>query len=256
MPNSWEDRFPNPHTRPDLDDELIKKVRRDSKEIFGTDPLEEDIPFLEYIERLRAKQTTPEFQAIAAERRAEDEAHKARQLEADQRRQMERLSPFHVDAVRVGCNRELRPITTTDIQRKVLEQWDGVTSMFLLGQTLIGKTYTATWCAMRAIRAGKSAASVTATRVADSTFDGLLQLRSVGLLVLDQLHTLRSPSGREMPAWKVSPVIDLIDYRYEHKLTTIGAGTIAPEAMVDLLGEDVKRRFPVRISSKITQVRP
>jgi hypothetical protein len=58
-----------------------------------------------------------------------------------------------------------------------------------------------------------------------------------------------------MPAWQVAPVIDLIDYRYQQKRIIIAAGTIAPKFMVGLLGEDVKRRFPLRLASDSIHVR-
>ena len=254
MPKSWEQRYPNPHTRPDPDDELTKKTRGDAKRFLGKDALEEEIDFPAYLAELRRQHTTPEHQAIVAERRKDTDAHESRQLDIARRRQLERLSPFHVDCIRSGCDAELNPITTTDIMRKVMAQWDSAQSLFLLGDTGVGKTYTATWCAMRAIMHGNSAAATTATRVCEASPEALAVYRDVHTLLLDQMHTLRSPAGKDMPAWKVVPVIDLIDYRYEHKLTTIGAGRIAVPDMVGLLGEDVKRRFPLRLASKSTGV--
>lgn len=250
----WNDRFPNPHTRPDRADPITKKARADAKRLFGKDALEEEIDFPAYLAELQRMHSTPEYQAAAAEGRREEEQRKARQQLSEQRRQIDKLSPFHVDSIRSGCDDQLRPLTTTDIQRKVIANWDGVQSLFLLGETGIGKTYTATWCAMKAIRTGKDVASTTATRVCEATLEGLIQLRQADLLLLDQLHTLRSPSGKDMPAWKVGPVVDLIDYRYERQLTTIAAGTIAPKFMVGLLGEDVKRRFPCRLASESTKI--
>ena len=255
MTNNWEARFPNKYTRPDPDDPVTKKTRRDAKEIFGSDALEEEIDFPAFLAELQRKHSTPEYQAHAAKRREEEAQRQADMLEAEYRRNIEALSPIHVDAVLAGCTRDLTPITTTDIQRKVIAKWDGVQSLFLLGQTGVGKTYTATWCAMKGAKAGRSVASTTATRVCTASHDGLNVLRSVSVLVLDQLHTLQSPEGRSMPAWQVSPVIDLIDYRYEQKRTTIAAGTISPKPMFDLLGKDVKRRFPVRLESDSTKVR-
>jgi DNA replication protein DnaC len=255
MPKSWQSRYLNPHTRPDPDDALTKRTRIDAKRFLGKDALEEEIDFLVYLADLRRRMTTPEHQAIVAERIEEDNQRLARQADFEYRRSLERLSPFHVDCVRSGCDGEFKPITTTDIQRKVMAQWDGTTNLFLLGETGIGKTYTATWCAMRAARRGESVAATTALRVCEASKELLDTLRHVGTLALDQLHTLRSPAGKDMPAWQVSPVIDLIDYRYEHKKTIIAAGTIAIPDMVGLLGKDVIRRFPLRLASKSTGVR-
>jgi hypothetical protein len=206
---------------------------------------------VELIEDIRSRLDSPEYQSGVA--RYEREIQRA-EAQIAYGHQLERLSPFHVKAVLAGCDARLMPITTTDIQRKAAAQWDGVESMFLLGETGVGKTYTATWCAMRAARRGVDVAATTALRVADLSPESLRTLRRVGLLVLDQLHTLQAPSGRDMPAWKVGPVVDLMDYRYEHESTTIAAGTVAPEAMFELLGSDVRRRFPRRLASKSTEI--
>jgi DNA replication protein DnaC len=254
MTSSWEKRFPNKHTRPDLDDPLTSKARCDSKKLFGHDPLETAVSTVDYIADLRRKWETPEYQEHVATQEREQADLEARQADMEYHKRLESLSLIHVRAVQAGCTPELNPITTTEIQRKVIASWDGVKSMFLLGETGVGKTYTATWCAMRAAKAGRDVMSTTATKVAQMSLEGLIRLRGTGLLILDQLHTLRSPSGKDMPAWQVAPVIDLIDHRYEQELTTIAAGTRAPEDMFDILGDDVRRRFPVRLSSESTVV--
>jgi DNA replication protein DnaC len=247
-------RFTNPNTAPDPDDPLIRKVRRDCKELFGHDPLETAVDFAGELNRIRELHCSPEFQAEAAKRREEDAERERREKAIAYNRQLERLSPFHVEAVQVGCNKGLTPLTTTDIQRQVMDKWDGVESMFLLGVTAIGKTYAATWCAMRAARRGLEVASTTALRVCEATAGKMMVYRQADLLILDQLHTLRSPSGKDMPAWQVAPVVDLIDWRYERKLITIAAGTVGPDAMVEILGEDVNRRFPRRLTSESTDI--
>jgi DNA replication protein DnaC len=254
MTSAWEKRFPNPHTRPDPTDEYTARRRREARDLFGFDPLETAVSTEDHIRELQAKWATPEYQAYVAQQAREAEHQAELQADLQYRRSIERLSPVHVKAVLGGCDADLNPITTTDLQRKVIAQWDGVTSLFLLGRTGVGKTYAGTWAAMRLARGGKDVASTTALRVAQESLEGLLTLRKVGVLVLDQLHTLRSPAGRDAPAWQVTPVVDLIDYRYEHQLVTIGAGTIAPDRMVDLLGADVKRRFPLRLASDATGV--
>jgi hypothetical protein len=38
-------------------------------------------------------------------------------------------------------------------------------------------------------------------------------------------------------------------------MTTIAAGTVAPEDMFDILGDDVRRRFPLRLASDSIHVR-
>lgn len=249
-----DQRFPNPHTRPDLSDPLIRRTRADAVSLFGSDVLADEVDFPTWLEALRVRHCSPEFQAVAEAGREETRLHEERQRAILQRRRFEKLSPFHVDAIRSGCDAELKPLTTTEIMRAVIAEWDGVQSMFLLGGTGNGKTYTATWCAMRAILRGDDAESVTAIRICGASPERLSVLRSVHTLVIDQLHTLRSPAGKDMPAWQVAPVIDLIDYRYEHELTTIAAGTVSPDAMVDLLGEDVRRRFTVRLSSESDEI--
>jgi hypothetical protein len=255
MTSNWNRRFPNPHTRPDPGDPLTARLREDSKRLFGFDPLVSAVSTAGILEDIRARMDTPEYRSGVADYEAEEARRAETQAGIEYRRRLERLSPFHVRSVLAGCDAELNPITSTDLQRKVIAQWSGQESMFLLGETGVGKTYTATWCAMRAAKRGVDVACTTATRVAESSFEGLLTLRGAGLLVLDQLHTLRSPTGREMPAWKVAPVIDLIDYRYEQELVTIAAGTVAPEEMFDIIGHDVRRRFPLRLQSNTTEIR-
>jgi hypothetical protein len=262
---TWEQRFPNPHTRPDPMDPLVAKTRADSKAIFGRDPLEEEVDFPAYLAELQAKHCSPEYQAAAAEGRAEMEALRARQIKDEHRRRMERLSPFHVDCIRSGCDKNLNPLTTTQLMRMVLgvevlddgtrpPPWDGIESLFLLGSTGTGKTYTATWIAMRAIMKGRDVGATNATDVCTLSPEKLARLHARDLVIIDQLHTLRTPAGKDLPGWQVEPVIKLINHCYEHKITAIGAGTIAPESMVDLLGKDVKRRFPVRLSSDETRI--
>lgn len=252
---SWSERYPNPHTRPDLDDPFTARMRASAKSALGHDVLESQINLPDYIAKLQRMHSTPEYQEAAAKGRREAEASEANQREMVYRRNISTLSPFHVRAVTNSCRADLTPVTTTDIQRKVLDQWDDKQHMFLLGTTGIGKTFTATWCAMRAALRGVDVAATTATRVCEASPEKLAQLRSAGVLVIDQLHTLRSPAGKDMPAWKVSPVIDLIDYRYEQMATMICAGTVGPEAMVDILGEDVQRRFECRLVSESTAIR-
>ncbi len=252
--SSWDDRYPNPHTRPDPDDPLARKVRADSKKLFGFDPLETRIDTVDYINALREKHTQPEYQEAAAAGRQAERERLAKAKGIEYRRRIERLSPEHVQAVLAGCDPDLTPVTTTDIQRKARAQWDGVQSMFLLGETSVGKTYTAVWCAMRAARGGRDVAATTATRVCEATPDQRAVLRAVDVLVIDQLHALSAPSGKSLPAWQVGPVIDLIDYRYEQQRTTIAAGTVSPEKIFGSLGEDVRRRFPLRLMSNATGI--
>jgi hypothetical protein len=253
-----------------MDDEkrrrLLKQyagLREEARQVYGHDPLahlDDAIDFPAEMARLKAKYCTPEYQAEAADFRRSEAARLDREVKRSYERQIERLSPFHVKAVKAGCDENLKPITTTEIQRMVmgthiqddgrcLDGWDRVESMFLLGQTLIGKTYAATWCAMSLAMSGCTVASVTALRVYNLPYEQLLGLRKVDLLILDQLHTLRAPSGKDAPAHQVGPVVDLIDYRYEAMATTIGAGTVDPDAMESILGADTKRRFPLRLSA-------
>ena len=215
----------------------------------------ERIDFPAFLADLRARYSSPEYQATAAEYRAEEAARLKRAAHDHYERQCERLSPFHAAAVLASCTPALAPLTTTELQRKVIEQWDGEEHLFLLGSTAIGKTYTATWCAMRRALRGGTVASVTATRVCEASPDRLTMLRGVDVLVLDQLHTLRSPAGKDVPAWRVAPVVDLIDWRYEHMSTTIAAGTVEAGEMTELLGADVRRRFPLRLSADTGEVR-
>lgn len=249
-----KDRFPNPNTRPDLNDPLIRRTRADAIDLFGVDVLADEVDFHEWLEALRVRHCSPEFQAVAEAGREETRLHEDRQLVLLQRRRCEKLSPYHVDAIRIGCDASLNPLTTTEIMRAVIADWDGAQNMFLLGATGNGKTYTATWCAMRAILRGDDAESTTAIRICEASPERLAVLRSVHTLVIDQLHTLRSPAGKDMPAWQVGPVVDLIDFRYEQRLTTIAAGTIKADDMTDLLGKDVRRRFTVRLSSQSDEI--
>jgi len=255
LTNSWERRFPNPHTRPDTSDPLTAKVRADSKAIFGFDPLDTAVSTADLIRDLRRRLDTPEYQEGVAEYEREQRRLEAQQQAMQYERQLERLSPEHVDAVTRGCDAELKPISTTEIQRKALG-WDGVQSIFLLGETGVGKTYTATWLAMRAVRGGRDCIATTATRISRASDDQLKAMHEVDVLIIDQLHTLESPSGKAVPAWQVAPVIDLIDYRHEQRLTTIAAGTVGAEKMFDeILGQDVRRRFPQRWQSESTEIR-
>ena len=251
---AWNKAFPNPHTRPDPADPLVRKCRADAKRLFGFDALGAKLNISSYVRELQEQWATPEQQARVASLEEDERQRLAAQADLKYQRQLERLSPVHVRAVLEGCDRNLAPITTPEIQRQLIEQWDGKQSVFLLGRTGIGKTYTATWAAMRAARGGSSVASTTPARICEASLQGLIDLRKTTLLVIDQLHTLRSPAGKDLPAWKVTPIIDLIDYRYEQMLTTLAAGTIGPESMVDVLGEDVRRRFPLRLASKSTEV--
>lgn len=255
MTSSWHTRFPNPHTRPDTSDPLTAKVRKDSKELFGFDPLETAVSTADYIRDLRAKLETPEYQEGVREYEREQKRFEREQRVMQYERQLERLSPEHVDAVKAGCTRDLTPITTTEIQRKALP-WDGAQSVFLLGETGVGKTYTATWLAMRAARGGRTCIATTALRVSKASPEKLQEMYDTDVLIIDQLHTLESPAGKPMPAWQVAPVIDLMDYRYERRLTTIAAGTVGAKKMFDeILGQDVKRRFPMRLASESTETR-
>lgn len=251
---TFDERFPNRHTRPALDDPLIRKVRADSKTIFGTDPLDDPIDFSTWLEDLRRRHTTPEHMAEVAKRISEDEYLEARMARDAYHRAIEGLSPLHVKAVTAGCDPELNPITLTPILRQVVDKWDTESSLLLLGGTGQGKTYAATWCAMKIAKSGRTVASTTAANVGSASAEEIARLRSAHVLIIDQLHTLRSPSGRDMPAWQVTPVIDLVDHRYEHMGITIGAGTIAPDRLFEVLGKDVKRRFPVRLLSSPGEV--
>ncbi len=255
MTSNWEKRFPNPHTRPDPDDSLIRKVAEDEVELFGRSVVDTAIDVPGYLRELKKKWETPEYQDHVAQQEQAEREHRAHQAEYAYRRQIENLSRLHVKAVIAGCDASLNPITTTEIQRKLIAKWDGVQSVFLLGRTGIGKTYAATWGAMRQARKGRDVASATPDRVARLSLEALIRLQKTDVVILDQLHTLRSSAGRDEPSWKVSPVVDLIDYRYENELTTIGAGTVEPEEMFAVLGDDMRRRFPLRLASESTEVR-
>lgn len=252
--SSWERRFPNPHTRPDPSDPLTAKVREDAKHLFGFDPLDTAVDTADYIRDLQRRLSTPDHQEGLDNYEREKKETAAAQFSIWYRQQLERLSPIHVEAVQLGCTSDLTPITTTEIQCKALP-WDGVESIFLLGKTGVGKTYTATWLAMRATKGGRDCMATTPSRVCRASFEQLTAISKIDVLILDQLHTLESPAGKAVPAWQVAPVVDLIDYRYERRLTTIAAGTVGAEKMFDkILGQDVRRRFPMRLSSESTKI--
>lgn len=195
--------------------------------------------------RIKAQVETPEYQErVARERLAalEDErrAHKA-----DHARRIERLSRLHVGFVRQHCDGDLMPTGMIPVVwAKLIAEWDWSASAILVGPTETQKTTAATWAAMWTACDGETVAHTTALRIATATDDALEEWRQAGLLILDELHRLD-----DQPAWKIAPVWDLVDCRYQSMGTTIVCATVDPDAMNNLAGAEVLRRIPLKITS-------
>ena len=196
--------------------------------------------------RIKRQVEDPEYQRrVAEEEWAALET--ARQVRAmDYARLIERLSRLHVGFVRQHCDGDLMPVGRVPvIWAKLIAEWDWRTSIIMVGPTLTQKTTCATWAAMWCACDGETVAHTTALRIATATAEALEEWRQVGLLIVDELHRLA-----DQPAWKVAPVWDLIDYRYQDMATTIVPATVDPDAMADMAGAEVLRRFGLKLTSE------
>ena len=72
--------------------------------------------------------------------------------------------------------------------------------------------------------------------------------QNVPLFLQDGQQTVE-PGAHLGGDWQVGPVIDLIDFRYQDEACTIAAGTSDPEGMKGIIGEEVGRRFALRLTT-------
>jgi len=202
--------------------------------------------FSELFERMKDDASDPEAQErYRAEqvRRRHDKDHKRfREYE----RSLHRLSRLHVSLVREHTDGACMPTDPVPrIWQQLIDRWNWRDSVFLVGPTSTQKTTVATWAAMWCALDGESVTHTTALRVATASEDDLKAWRKTDLLILDEVHRLS-----EQPAWKIAPVWDLIDFRYQDMSTTIGCGTVDPDAMLDIAGSEVLRRFGLKLGVK------
>ncbi len=201
------------------------------------------------MDRIKRQVEDPAYQERVAREelaRIEDERRTAA---ADYARRIERLSPLHVGFVREHCDdlepREPIPV----IWRKLMTQWDWQQSVFLVGETKTQKTTAATWASMRIARDGGTVAHTTALRIATAPAETLAEWQETGVLTIDELHRLRGA-----PEWRVGPVWDLLDARYQSKGITFVLGTVDPKAMMTLAGAEVLRRIPLKLTATVEQL--
>jgi hypothetical protein len=114
----------------------------------------------------------------------------------------------------------------------------------MVGPTETQKTTAATWAAMWCACDREDVAHTTALRIATATPEELVRWREAGNLIIDELHRLA-----KQPDWKVAPVWDLIDYRYQEMSTTMVLATVDPTAMKSLAGAEVLRRIPLKLTT-------
>lgn len=201
----------------------------------------------ELVERLRKRFESPEGRRAAQEyRRAMDEAEAIEARQTYERR-LEGLSGAHVPYVRANIDRSGRPKPSAfPIWLDLAAQWDWSTWVFLVGPTGCGKTTAMTWAGMHWARHHGTVMHTTAARVCRAEGEHLAELRTCGLLLLDEVHRLGG-----LPAWQVAPVWDLIIWREEHPpAPIIAGGKAAAGNMEKLVGKEIKRRFPMRLSSR------
>jgi len=194
--------------------------------------------------RIKAQVETPEYQERVAREQltALEDARRAR--EAAYMRRVEQLSRLHVGYVRQHCDANLMPVgRVPEIWAKLIAVWNWRDSVLMVGPTLTQKTTAATWAAMWCACDRETVAHVTAIRIATAPPDVLDEWRAAGLLIVDELHRLQG-----QPDWKVAPVWDLIDYRYQDMGTTMVLGTVDPDAMGHLAGAEVLRRIPLKLT--------
>jgi hypothetical protein len=204
-----------------------------------------DREFTRSLEAIRARVESPEYQEALRARLRDDERRKAREARDELERRLGRLPRAHVGFVRKHCDPGLQPLDPVpDIWAQLRDRWDGEESVFLLGPTDTQKTTTAVWAAMRWAETGRDVWHTTALRVCRESYETVKVYQDVSLLILDELHRLQG-----MPPWQVGPAVDLIDRRYGEGLTTIACGTVSPEKMTAVLGEEVRRRFGLRLAT-------
>ncbi|MEE9367188.1 MAG: hypothetical protein V3W44_10905 [Dehalococcoidales bacterium] len=195
--------------------------------------------------RVKLQMESPEHQARVAKDEYETRQAAERAKAAAYVRRIERLSRIHVGYVRRHCGPDMMPkgwIPT--IWQKLIHEWDWHTSLIMVGPTETQKTTAATWAAMWAACDREAVAHTTALRIATASPEELEWLRDAGLIIVDELHRLA-----DQPPWKVAPVWDLIDYRYQDMTTTIVLATVNPAAMSDLAGVEVLRRIPLKLTT-------
>jgi hypothetical protein len=195
--------------------------------------------------RIKARVESPEYQHELARREMAERAEAERSRIYHYERQLERLSAEHVKYVRQHTDDDLWPRDPIpSIWEQLANEWDWVSHVFLVGPTESQKTTTMHWAAMHWACDGGTVRRTTAPRVHTLKGERLEQLRKCGLLLLDQIHLVEG-----MPDWQVTPVIDLIDYRYETTGTMLAAGTVNPNEMGGIIGVEVRRRFGLRLST-------
>jgi len=166
--------------------------------------------------------------ALEAARAAAEE----RQRLADIEFKLRRLSPRHVEYARALEAGEHDPSPAWLALSATLQKAPG-SSVLLCGPSGTGKTTAATRWAYRQVHAtGRSALHVPAAKfsVLVKHEDAMVEAERARVLILDQLHRLR-----ELPSWISTPILELIDHRYEHRDQTIGCfqGSLL-EATADL----------------------
>ncbi len=199
--------------------------------------------------RIKSQVEDPAYQERVAREELAD-LERARQAKAAEfSRRIERLSPLHVGFVRQHCD-DLTPREPIPaVWRKLMNEWDWTSSVFLVGETETQKTTAATWASMCIAKAGGTVAHTTALRIATATAETLAEWQEVRVLTIDELHRLRGA-----PEWKVGPVWDLIDHRYQSKGITFVLGTVDPKAMMTLAGAEVLRRIPLKLTATVEQL--
>ncbi len=199
--------------------------------------------------RIKAQVEEPAYQERVAREELARLEGEHRDREAEYNRRIERLSRLHIGFVREHCDdlepREPIPV----IWRKLMTEWDWQQSVFLVGETETQKTTAATWASMRLARDGRTVAHTTALRIATAHAETLREWQEVSALTIDELHRLKGA-----PEWKVGPVWDLIDARYQSKGITFVLGTVDPKAMETLAGAEVLRRIPLKLTATVEQL--
>jgi hypothetical protein len=209
----------------------------------------DDAEWTAMLARIRTRVESPEYQEMVARKEmARIKAAEAERL-IHYRRQLERLSSEHVKFVRRHTDGDLWPTKPIpSIWEQLASEWDWKSHVFLVGPTESQKTTTMHWAAMHWACDGGTVRRTTAPRVHTLRGENLEALRKCGLLLIDQMHLVEG-----MPDWQVTPVIDLIDYRYEEGDTMMASGTVNPDEMEGLIGGEVRRRFGLRLGTEGSQ---
>jgi DNA replication protein DnaC len=196
---------------------------------------------MDYLRKLKRKLDAGELadDAAADKWEADQSRHAAEQRRKFNEIQTAKLSKRHVaDARRISSGEVERSAIWTRLSNTLRDTPDA--SVLLCGNTGAGKTTAATGYALSRISRGLTVLVVAGSRCASiAKYDEAREeAERADLLLLDEMHRLPS-----MPEWIRTPMIGLIDSRYENRRQVVAMATVGVKTVEDALGIEVVERF-------------